>query len=131
MKNLLSFEEYINENYIQEATDADGFDPAKGNVTDPEKGDIKATTGKNNDPGFTSDQAPDKIASPVSTISDMKPGKEYVLTVDGKKHTDMLYQGVTDGVHIFNGEDKAHDITFTDSDLSSVISKGGVVEVAE
>lgn len=131
MKNLLSFEEFINENYIQEATDADGFDPIKDNVTDPENGDVKVSTSANNNPGFTSDQDPDKTAGAVSSISDMKPGKEYVLTVDGKKHTDMIYQGVTNGVHIFNGEDKAHDVTFSDSDLSSLISKGGAVEVAE
>jgi hypothetical protein len=132
MKHLLSFEEFVNENYkIQEASDADGFDPTKGNVTDPEKAPVKASTGKSDSEVFSSDQDPDKMAGKVASISDMKPGKEYVLTVDGKKHTDMLYQGVTDGVHIFNGEDKAHDVTLTDSELSALISKGGAVEVDE
>jgi hypothetical protein len=132
MKHLLSFEEFVNENYkIQEANDADGFDPTKGNVTDPEKAPVKVSTSKSDSEVFSSDQNPDKIEGKISSISDMKPGKEYVLTVDGKKNTDMLYQGVTNGVHVFNGEDKAHDITFSDDDLSSLISKGGVVEVAE
>jgi hypothetical protein len=132
MKNLLSFEEFINENYkIQEASDSDGFAPEKGNVTDPENGPVKASTGKSDSEVFSSDQAPDKMAGAASSISDMKPGKEYVLTVDGKRHTDMIYQGVADGIHIFNGEDRAHDVTFTDSELSALISKGGAIEVAE
>jgi hypothetical protein len=128
MKNLLSFDEFVNENYkIQEATDADAFDPAKGNTTDPINGPVKVLTGNNNDPGFTSDQNPDTI----SGIENLTPGKEYVLTVGGKTVTDMLYQGVADGVHIFNGEDKAHDMTFTDTEMSGLISKGGVSEVDE
>jgi hypothetical protein len=136
MKNLLSFKEFVNENYnIEEANtsnfDAEGFEPSKGNVTDPEKGPVKATAGKNTDPGFVSDQNPDKMAGKVSSISSMKPGKEYVLTVGGKKHSDMIYQGAADGMHIFNGEDKAHDVSLTDAELTSVISAGGAVEVDE
>lgn len=129
MKNLISFEEFVNEHYnITEANDADAFDPAKGNVTDPEKGPVKATSGKNNDPGFVPDQKADKIAKKINSISEMKPGKEYVLSVDGKSHSDMLYQGYTDGVHIFNGEDKAHDLELTDKEIESLISKGSVSE---
>jgi hypothetical protein len=136
MKNLLSFVEFVNENYkIEEANtsnfDAEGFDPIKGNPTDPEKSPLKATTGKNTDPGFVSDQDSDKMAGKLSSISDIKPGKEYVLTVKGKKHSDMIYQGVADGVHIFNGEDKAHDVSLTDAELTSIISSGGAVEVDE
>jgi hypothetical protein len=136
MKNLLSFQEFVNENYkVEEANtsnfDAEGFTPEKGNVTDPEKAPVKAATGKSDPEVFSSDQNPDKMAGKISSISDMKPGKEYVLTVDGKKHTDMIYQGSTDGVHLFNGEDKAHDVALTDAELSSVISAGGAVEVDE
>jgi hypothetical protein len=132
MKNLLSFDEFVNEKYnIQEASDADAFDAAKGNVIDPTNGPVKVSSTKNNDPGFISDQDVDKIAGKVSTMEDLTPGKEYVLTVGGKTMTDMLYQGVADGIHIFNGEDKAHDMTFTDTEMSDLISKGGVSEVDE
>jgi len=107
MKNLKTFNEFVNENYnIQEATDADGFNPATTSDTDPVGGALK-------------------------NASELLPGKEYVLTVDKDKHTDMIYQGVTNGVHIFNGEDKAHDKTFTDEELSALIAKGGVAQVQE
>jgi hypothetical protein len=107
MKNLKTFDEFVNENYkIQEASDADGFNPAKTSDTDPVGGALKAA-------------------------SELLAGKEYVLTVDGEKHTDMIYQGVADGVHIFNGEDKAHDKTFTEEELTALIGKGGVAQVQE
>jgi|APCry1669190288_1035285.scaffolds.fasta_scaffold82988_1 hypothetical protein len=107
MKNLLSFEEFVSENYkIQEATDADGFNPANT---------------KDNDP----------TGSALKSIEEMVPGKEYVLTVDGEKHTDMLYAGYTDGVHMFNGEDKANAVQFTDEELNAIIGKGGVAQVKE
>ena len=131
MKHLLSFEEFVNENYkVQENLSA-GYNPSEDGDVDPLKPEIKANSGKSDPNVFSSDQNPDKMAEKISSISDMKPGKEYVLTVDGKKHGDMIYQGVTDGVHIFNGEDKAHDVTMTDEELSAVISKGGAVEVDE
>jgi hypothetical protein len=107
MKNLKTFDEFVNENYkIQEATDADGFNPSKTSDTDPVGGALKSAT-------------------------ELLPGKEYVLTVGSEKHTDMIYQGVTNGVHIFNGEDKAHDKTFTSEEIEELISKGGVAQVQE
>lgn len=107
MKNLLTFDEFVNENYkIQEASDVDGFNPAKTSDTDPVGGAIKSA-------------------------SELLPGKEYVLTIGKETHSDMLYQGVTNGVHIFNGEDKAHDKTFTDTEIAELISKGGVAQVQE
>jgi hypothetical protein len=137
MKNLLSFNEYVNENYnIEEAKtsnfDAEGFDPIKDNPTDPTKAPVKAKAGKPDaKPGFEPAQNPDKKSGKIDSISNMTPGKEYFLTIDGKKHGDMIYQGYSDGVHIFNGEDKAHDVSLTDSQLTSVISAGGAVEVDE
>lgn len=107
MKKLLSFDEFVNEHYqIQEATDADGFDP-------------QSTTGV------------DPTGPALKSISELLPGKEYVITVDGATNTDMIYQGVTDGVHIFNGEDKANDVQMTDVEIAAVIAKGGFVQVLE
>lgn len=107
MKKLLSFDEFVNEHYkIQEATDADGFNPANTSYEDP--------------------------TGPVLTaVSELRPGKEYVITVDGAINTDMYYAGVTDGVHLFNGEDKANDIQFSDVEIADVIAKGGFAQVLE
>jgi hypothetical protein len=99
MKKLLSFDEFVNEQY-------DVFDPSKTIDEDP-------------------------IAKVLSSIDELVPGKEYVLTIDGVKNTDMLYQGVTDGSYIFNGEDEAHDISLNDEEMQAVIAANGVVEVAE
>lgn len=99
MKKLLSFDEFVNEQY-------ENFDPAN-------------TTGE------------DPIAKVLASIDELVPGKEYVLTIDGVKNTDMLYQGVTDGAYIFNGEDKAHDISLNDEEMQAVIAANGAEEVAE
>ena len=107
MKKLLSFDEFVNEHYkIQEATDADGFNPQNTSYTDP-------------------------TGPALKSVSELLPGKEYVITVDGAVNTDMIYQGVTDGIHIFNGEDKANDVQMTDVEISAVIAKGGFVQVLE
>jgi len=107
MKKLLSFDEFVNEHYkIQEATDADGFNPQN-------------TTGE------------DPTGPALKSVAELLPGKEYVFTVDGAVNTDMIYQGVTNGVHIFNGEDKANDIQFTDVEIADVIAKGGFMQVLE
>ena len=106
MKNLLSFDEFVNEHYnaeetkIVEGTDADGFDPTK--TTDV-----------------------DSTEAPAATTADLIPGKEYV--VDGRQ--DLIYQGVTDGVYVFNGEDKAEAIQFTEDEISALCSAGKVSAV--
>jgi hypothetical protein len=43
----------------------------------------------------------------------------------------MIYQGVTNGVYIFNGEDKANDVQFSEEEISALIGKGGVAQVQE
>ena len=107
MKNLLSFDEFVNEHYnVAEATDADGFNPATTSGADPVGGALKS-------------------------VEELLPGKEYVLTVNGETHSDMLYAGVTDGVHMFNGEDKANPVQFSDEEIADVISKGGIAQVQE
>jgi len=106
MKNLLSFDEFVNEHYITEATDADGFNPENISDTDP-------------------------VGPAISSMEELTPGKEYVLTIGDDTHSDMLYQGVTGGVHIFNGEDKAHDVTFNQEEMAKLVSDGGVAQVME
>jgi hypothetical protein len=101
MKNLLSFGEFVNEHYkIEEATDADGFDPT-----------------------FTKDIDPTGAAA--TSLSELTPGKEYV--VNGT--TDLIYQGYTGGVHVFNGGDEANVVSLTDEELTDAIGKGTVSEV--
>ena len=103
MKNLLSFEEFVNEHHntqIVEATDADGMDPKDST----KKSELK----------------------PCANVSDLIPGKEYV--VDG---TSMLYQGVTDDVYTFNGKDESEVVTMKPEEIESLVSKKGVVPVAE
>lgn len=99
MKRLLSFDEFVNEQY-------DNFDPTKTSTEDP-------------------------IAKVLTSIDELTPGKEYCLTIDGVKNCDMLYQGVTDGSYIFNGEDKAHDIALNAEQVQTAIDAKGIEEVAE
>lgn len=99
MKQLLSFDEFVNEQY-------DGFDPSQTGGDDP-------------------------ITKTITTIDEMTPGKEYCLNIDDVIHFDMLYQGVTDGSYIFNGEDKANDISLSTEELQALIDDSGVEEVAE
>jgi hypothetical protein len=101
MKNLLSFNEFVNEHYnVAEGTDADGFNPTTTTDTDPTE-------------------------AAISTIEELVPGKEYV--VDG--NTDMIYQGVTDGVYTFNGADEADPATFTEDEMASLVSSKKVAAV--
>jgi hypothetical protein len=106
MKNLLSFNEFVNEHYnaeettVVEATDADGFNPTTTTDADPTEAAIKST-------------------------EELVPGTEYV--VDGKK--DMLYQGVTDGVYVFNGEEKAEAVQFNEEEMAALVSGGKVAAV--
>ena len=103
MKNLLSFEEFVNEHHntqIVEATDADGMDPKDST----KKSELK----------------------PCANVSDLIPGNEYI--VDG---TSLLYQGVTDEVYIFNGKDETEALTLSAEGIESLVSKNSVVPVAE
>jgi hypothetical protein len=101
MKNLLSFDEFVNEHYnVSEGDDSTGFDPTKTS-------DVDATE------------------AAIKTVEELVPGTEYV--VDGK--TDMLYQGVTNGVYVFNGEEKAEAVQFTEEEMASLVSAGKVAAV--
>jgi hypothetical protein len=102
MKNFLSFDEFVNEKYqVLKSTGDEGFNPANTSSVDP-------------------------TGPAIQTIEELTPGHEYVLTVDGEIHGDMIYQGSTGGVHIFNGEDKAHDVQFTEEEIIDLIGKGGI-----
>lgn len=93
------------EQFVNEA--ADGFDPATSKDTDPTMAAIK-------------------------TVAELLPGKEYVVTLDGVKNTDMIYAGVTDGYYIFNEEDhNSEPKTFSEAAMSKIIAAGGVSQVAE
>lgn len=73
----------------------------------------------------------DKVGAAIKSVDELIPGKEYVVTLDGAKHTDMIYQGVTDNVHIFNEEDhNAEPKSFSTDAISKVIAAGGIAPVA-
>ena len=101
-RHIPTFEQYLNEQ-----TDANGFDPSKAKDADPEM-------------------------APIKSMTELLPGKEYAITIDGKKMTDMIYQGVTDGSYIFNEEDhNSEPKTFTEEEITKVITAGGVAQIAE
>lgn len=72
----------------------------------------------------------DKVVAVLKTIDELTPGKEYIVTLDGVKNDDMIYQGVTDNVHIFNEEDHNKEPkSFSTDALSKVIAAGGISQV--
>jgi hypothetical protein len=100
-RHIPTFEQFVNE-----ATDADGFNPAVASDADVKVAEIKS-------------------------VDELIPGKEYIVTLDGAATSDMIYQGVTDGYHIFNEED--HNVepkTFSDEALAAIITAGGITQVA-
>jgi hypothetical protein len=100
MKKLLSFDEFVNEHYkVEEATDADGFNPATAT-------------------------AADEVVDTVKELSGLIPGKEYELTVDGASKKNMMFQGVTDGVYIFNSEDQEDAVRFSEEEMMAILSSG-------
>ena len=145
MKNLLSFDQFVNEEYFPAFdpahvgpadqsirttnSDAKGFRP-NGAVSGTQPIALKT----NNDadgfnPTKTSDKDP--VSGPLTSIIQLLPGKEYTVKVDGQENGDMLYAGYTDGVHLFNGEDKAHYLEFTEEEISSIIKAKGISQVLE
>lgn len=99
-RHIPTFEQFVNE-----ATDADGFNPAKAADKDV------------------------KVAE-VTSVDELIPGKEYILTVDGETTPDMIYQGVTDGYHVFNEEDhNTEPKTFSDEELAAIVAAKGVTQV--
>lgn len=94
MKNLLSFDEFVNENY-----DSEGFKPS---------------------------QEPDVLGKKVETIEEIVLGKEYKI-----EEKEYLYQGVTNGQYIFNGEDDADVINVNAEELQALITDGKVITVVE
>ncbi len=100
-RHIPTFEQFVNE-----ATDADGFNPAVASDNDV------------------------KVAE-ITSVDELIPGKEYILTIDGVATPDMMYAGVTDGYHIFNEEDhNSEPKTFNDRELAVVISAKGITQVA-
>lgn len=94
------------EQFVNEATDADGFNPQRASQADLKVSEIK-------------------------TLEDLIPGKEYILKIDGKENNDMVYQGVTDGYYVFNEEDhNSEPMTFDEKEISDLVSKGAITRVA-
>jgi regulatory protein YycI of two-component signal transduction system YycFG len=106
MKRLLTFDEFVNEHYnVAEATDADGFNPT-------------ATTDK------------DEVIDTIKTVSELIPGKEYEFSDSEGAKKSMIFQGVTNGVYIFNSEDQKDAVRYTEEEISKVLSSGGAKKVA-
>jgi hypothetical protein len=100
MKKLLSFEEFVNEHYnVDEATDADGFNPA-----------VAATA--------------DEVTDTIKDLSGLIPGKEYEFTANGNLMANMMFQGVTDGVYIFNSENQEEAVRYTEEEMTAIITSG-------
>lgn len=72
----------------------------------------------------------DATGAPLKSVDELIPGKEYVVTLDGVKHSNMIYQGVTDNVHIFNEEDHNEEPkSFSTDAISKVVVAGGITPV--
>ncbi len=94
------------EQFVFESTDADGYNPQNASQSDVKVKEIK-------------------------TLEELIPGKEYILTIDGKENNDMVYQGVTDGYYVFNEEDhNSEPVTFDEKEISELVSKGAITQVA-
>lgn len=102
MKNFITFEEFVNEHYnVDEATDADGFNP-----------EIPIEK---------------EITDTIKNLSELIPGKEYEFTVDDNLMSNMMFQGVTDGVYIFNSVDQEEDVRYAEEEMVAILSKGAKV----
>lgn len=101
-KHIPTFEEFIAENY-----DAQGFDPQK-----------------------EVDQ--DTLMAPIKSASELTPGKEYQVSVDGETMTDMIYQGQSGGEYIFNEMDHNEEpARFSEEAMMDIIGADGIRCVAD
>ena len=73
----------------------------------------------------------DVLLPAIKSATELKPGKEYVIKLDGKIHTNMIYQGVSDSSYIFNSEDMETVLNLKDEQINSAVSDGGVQPVNE
>lgn len=81
------------------------------------------------DPAKTTDI--DVLLPAIKSASDLMPGKEYVINLDGKTHANMMYQGVSDGNYIFNSEDMKTTLNLNAEQINGAVSVGGVQRVNE
>jgi hypothetical protein len=81
------------------------------------------------DPAKTNDI--DVLLPAIKSASDLKPGNEYTITVDGNTYTDMMYQGLADGNYIFNSEDMEVSMNLKRDQIESAISVDGIQQVNE
>ena len=80
-------------------------------------------------PANTSDI--DVLLPAIKSATELKPGKEYVVKLNGKIHSNMLYQGVSDGNYIFNSEDMETVLNLNREQINGAVSDGGVQQVNE
>lgn len=80
-------------------------------------------------PANTSDI--DVLLPAIKSASELKPGKEYVVKLNGKTHANMMYQGVSDGNYIFNSEDMETVLNLNREQINGAVSTGGVQPVNE
>ena len=80
-------------------------------------------------PANTSDI--DILLPAIKSASELMPGKEYVINLDGKTHANMMYQGVSDGNYIFNSEDMETTLNLNAEQINGAVSDGGVQPVNE
>ena len=102
MKNILTFDEYINENYINEE------DSVEKDATD-EPTEVEAV-----------------IGDVIETIDAFVPGKEY--SIDGETY---IYQGVTNDKYIFNGKDETSVVDVTAEELQVMLDGEQINSVLE
>jgi hypothetical protein len=81
------------------------------------------------DPAKTTDI--DVLLPAIKSASELMPGKEYVINLDGKTHANMMYQGVSDGNYIFNSEDMETTLNLNAEQINGAVSIGGVQPVNE
>jgi hypothetical protein len=80
-------------------------------------------------PANTSDI--DVLLPAIKSASELMPGKEYVVKLNGKNHANMMYQGVSDGNYIFNSEDMETVLNLNREQINGAVSDGGVQQVNE
>ena len=80
-------------------------------------------------PANTSDI--DILLPAIKSASELMPGKEYVINLDGKTYANMMYQGVSDGNYIFNSEDMETTLNLNAEQINGAVSDGGVQPVNE
>lgn len=83
--------------FVNEQNDANGFNPE--------------TAEELNDTGVA-----------ISTLDELESGQTYTLSIDGNEISGLIYQGQTEGEHIFNDKDNNEEpIRLSDEEITSML----------